>query len=105
MIKAVIVSCMDYRIQEKIAKIISVHNLNYGDYDLILIQGGAGNFEQLKSHLITSQKLHDPQKVILSIHQDCGYGAHKNNFVKALKITKEIFGNNFNICLEYITID
>ena len=105
MIKAVIVSCMDYRIQEKIAKIISDYNLNYGDYDLILIQGGAGNFDQLKSHLITSKKLHNPQKVILSIHQDCGYGALNNDFVEALKITKEIFGKNFNICLEYIKLD
>ena len=40
MIKSVIIGCIDYRFQGKIHQTIKSYNLNFGDYDLILIPGG-----------------------------------------------------------------
>ena len=48
MIKATIVGCIDYRFQKMMAETITKYNLNYGDYDLISILGGAGNFNDLE---------------------------------------------------------
>ena len=104
MIPAIVVGCMDYRFQEKIQNLITKNNLSYGDYDLVLIQGGAGNFEQLKQHLITAKTLHDPQLIILTIHEDCGYGSKKNYFNKSMEICRNIFGENIQIIMEYLTL-
>ena len=104
MIPAIVVGCMDYRMQQKIQNIIGKNNLSYGDYDLVLIQGGAGNFEQLKQHLITAKTLHDPQLIILTIHEDCGYGSTKDNFNESIEICRNIFGENMKIIIEYLTL-
>ena len=104
MIPAIVIGCMDYRIQDKIQKLITQNNLSYGDYDLVLIQGGAGNFEQLKEHLTTAKKLHNPQLIILTIHEDCGYGSTKDYFNKSVEICKNIFGENIKIIIEYFTL-
>ena len=102
MIAAIVIGCMDFRIQNHIQNLIKEHNLSYGDYDLVLIQGGAGNFEQLKEHLITAKILHNPQLIILTIHEDCGYGSTKDNFDKSIEICKSIFGENIKIIIKYI---
>lgn len=44
-IKAVVVCCMDFRFQAAVNRLIAEHQLDYGDYDLVSIKGGAGNFE------------------------------------------------------------
>ena len=104
MIKAVIVGCMDYCFQEQISNLIKYHKLKYGDYDFILIQGGAGNFDQLESHLNTCKKLHNPAKIILSVHEDCGYKAKKEDLIKLYEICKKIFDNKIPIITEYLTL-
>ena len=104
MIPAIVIGCMDFRIQNHIQNIIKQNNLSYGDYDLVLIQGGAGNFEQLEQHLITSKKLHNPQLIILTIHEDCGYGSTKENFDKSVEICKKVFGEYIKIIIQYINL-
>ena len=102
MIKTIVFGCMDYRFQENIQNLLKKYNLNYGDYDLVLIQGGGGNFDQLEKHLITSKKLHNPLEVILTIHEDCGFGSKIKDFNKAISICKNILGKECNISIEYL---
>ena len=66
MIKATIIGFIDFM-------------RNYGDYDLIYIRGGAGNFIDLEKYLMISIKLHNPQSIILVIHEDCGYNSVKTD--------------------------
>lgn len=101
-IKAIVVCCMDFRFQKAIQKLIKENRLKYGDYDLVSIKGGAGNFQQLREHLLVAKKLHDPQKIILTIHEDCGAKAKEEDFVKATEITIEIFGENIPIIKKYL---
>lgn len=102
MIKAIVFGCMDYRFQKNIQYILEKYNLSYGDYDLVLIQGGASNFKQLKEHLITSKKLHNPLQVILTIHEDCGFGSKITDFNIAIDICKNILDKNCIINIEYL---
>jgi len=95
---------MDYRIQSLVMDILHKYNLKVGDYDLIAIKGGAGNFQQLQSHLEVSKSLHDPQLVILTIHSDCGAGASIEDFNEALNITKDIFHEKIPIQTEFIQL-
>ena len=103
-IKAVVVCCMDFRFQAAVNRVIAEHQLDYGDYDLVSIKGGAGNFEQLEEHLEAAKKLHNPQKVILTIHEDCGAKAKKDDFTTAVEISKKVFGDDIPIVEKYLEL-
>ena len=103
-IKAIVVCCMDYRFQDSVRKVILDNNLDYGDYDLVSIKGGAGNFAQLEEHLIIAKKLHNPQKVILTVHEDCGAKATEKDLEKAILISKSIFGDDVPIITKYLSL-
>ena len=102
MIKATIVGCIDYRFQKMMAETISKYNLNYGDYDLISIPGGAGNFNDLERYLKISIKLHNPQTIILVVHEDCGYKCVKEDLGEAYNIVKGIVDKDVSIYIEYL---
>lgn len=53
--------------------------------------GGAGNFDILKHHAPLSRKLHCPNVAILTVHEDCGAGAKKEDLIKAKEIAQELF--------------
>ena len=44
-IKSVVICCMDFRFQKAVQELIKENGLEYGDYDLVSIKGGAGNFD------------------------------------------------------------
>ena len=80
---------MDFRIQQTIERLLGSLEIAYGDCDRVSIAGGAGNFEQLEKHIDLSAKLHNATNLVLTIHEDCGAGAKKEDLPQALKIIKE----------------
>ena len=88
-LKAMIVASSDYRYQEQIQNLIKSEGLKYGEYELILIQGGAGNFGQLEAHLKNSYRLLRPKYLFLLVHQDCRYGSKPEDLNKAREIAEE----------------
>lgn len=103
-IKAIVVCCMDFRFQKAVYELIKENGLEYGDYDLVSIKGGAGNFEQLREHLVVAKRLHNPQQIILTVHEDCGANATQKDLEKANEISKEIFGNDIPIIEKYLKL-
>lgn len=79
-IKAVIITCIDYRIQSVVDNWIKDNNYT-GGFDRISIAGVTKNMvkpiqTRLRATLLRelglSIKLHNPQKIILMDHEDCG---------------------------------
>lgn len=103
-IKSIVICCMDYRFQKAVRELILENELNYGDYDLVSIKGGAGNFVQLEEHLIVAKSLHNPQKIILTVHEDCGAKATERDLEKAIIISKNIFGDEIPIVTKYLRL-
>lgn len=103
-IKSIVICCMDYRFQKAVHELIKDNDLEYGDYDLVSIKGGAGNFEQLRQHLEVAKKLHNPQQIILTVHEDCGAKAKKEDLTTAIKISQEIFGKDIPIIEKYLKL-
>ena len=103
MIKSLVIGCMDYRFQCKLYKTIKSYNLNFGDYDLILIPGGGGNLTECIKYLKMSIKLHNPQNIILTIHEDCQQGANKCDFKSSIKLIRTM-GINIPIYTEYLKL-
>ena len=101
MIKSVIIGCIDYRFQCKIHQTIKSYNFNFGDYDLILIPGG--NLIECIKYLKMSIKLHNPQNIILIIHEDCQQGATKDDFKNSIKLIRTI-NKNIPIYTEYLKL-
>lgn len=64
-----------------------------GDFDRLSIPGGAGNFEKLKEYLTLSKDLHAASWFILTIHEDCGAGAKKEDLEEAIRIAQEVLPN------------
>lgn len=105
--KAVIVHCMDFRLQNAINQFIE----QFAPYDEVSIAGAAKKFigddvkitEYLLSELRLSHDLHNVNKVILINHHDCGaYGGvasfanlevekrqHENDLKQAAKLIAE----------------
>ena len=80
---------MDFRIQQTVERLLGFLEIAYGDCDRVSIAGGAGNFKQLEDHINVSTKLHNSTNIILTIHEDCGAGAKREDLVKAQNIAKE----------------
>lgn len=95
---------MDFRFQKAVQELIKENGLDYGDYDLVSIKGGAGNFEQLREHLIVSKKLHNPQQIILTVHEDCGAKAKEEDLTTAVQISQEIFGKDIPVIEKYLKL-
>ena len=86
------------------AETINKYNLNYGEYDLISIPGGAGNFNDFERYLKISIKLHNPQTIILIVHENCGYKSVKEDLGEAYNIVKGIVDKGVLIYMEYLEI-
>ena len=82
---SIVVSCIDYRFWPQALPLLKD---KYGDFDLIEIAGSSKSLtspleEEDKTTLLEnigiSIRLHNPQKIILTNHIDCGaYGGSKN---------------------------
>ncbi len=80
-----VVGCMDFRIQKTVDNLLEHLNIHQGSFDRVTCAGGAANTDQLKTHLGLSKKLHDSSTAVLSVHEDCGAGAKKEDLLRLQK--------------------
>lgn len=104
MVKAIIIGSMDYRFQRDISDLINLKGLQYGEYYLVLVQGGAGNFDQLVSHLKMAKTHHKPEQIVLTIHEDCTYNSQVNDFHRAIQICRDIFGTTVKVSTHFFAL-
>ena len=88
-----VISCMDFRFQSSVDKLLESENIHLGDFDRVSVAGGAGNFKSLDEHASISKKLHDTQTAVLIVHEDCGAGAKLEDLPKAAAIAKKYFSD------------
>ena len=91
--KAFVCHCMDLRIQQTVENLLRSLGIALGEFDRVSVAGGAGNFASLNEHLAVSFRLHNPQEIILTIHEDCGAGATKNDFAEAFRLSHQYTEN------------
>lgn len=73
--EAIIVTCIDFRLQEAINVWIS-HNFAPKTFDRVALGGGVKNLEVILSQVDIAVRLHHIDKVVLVNHEDCGaYGS------------------------------
>lgn len=73
--EAILVTCIDFRLQEAINK-WTVKHLQPGSFDRVAFAGGVQNLEIILGQIDISVRLHQIEKVVLINHEDCGaYGA------------------------------
>ncbi len=71
---AIVITCIDYRLQEAIDKWI-YKNFKPKTFDRVALGGGVKNLDVILSQIDISVKLHHIKKAILVNHEDCGaYG-------------------------------
>ena len=91
------VQCMDFRTQHTADGLVESLGMKgstllgmRGTCDRVSVQGGAANFEQLKIHLESAKRLHGCSTVILTVHENCGAGAKKEDLQTAARMAKEL---------------
>jgi hypothetical protein len=90
--EALVVSCIDFRFITKIRAFLI--NLNLTDkYDFITIPGASLNINKIAASINASIKLHNPTRIHIFDHEDCGAygednsrGSHTENLRKAKKL-------------------
>ena len=108
---SIVISCIDYRFW---TETLPLFRKKYGDFDLISMAGASKNLISpaepedkiaLIKNVKTSIELHDPKRIILTNHLDCGaYGGskkfnseneeiefHKNELLKAKEVIQKEF--------------
>ena len=88
---------MDFRIQRAVDELLDSLKVELGDFDRVAVAGGAGNTGLLFYHLDLSQRLHEPDTFVLTCHDDCGYGATKDDLLKSLKRVKQELPTNDSV--------
>lgn len=72
--EAIIVTCIDYRLQEAINKWISEH-FQPRTFDRVALAGRVKNLDIILGQIDMAHRLHHIKKVVLINHEDCGdYG-------------------------------
>lgn len=108
--EGIVVTCIDFRLQESINKWISEH-FQPKTYDRVALGGGVKNLDIILSQIDIAVMLHRIKKVVLINHEACGaYGdegspeKHKID----LKITRDKvkeFHSDLEIELYYLHLD
>lgn len=84
--KALVVHCMDWRIQRAVDELVASLGIVAGEFDRISVPGGAGNSGVLEEYVETSVRLHRPPVAILTVHEDCGAGAKREDLLAAAAV-------------------
>lgn len=107
--QAIIVSCIDFRLQKYIEKWTG-ENIS-GGYDKLSIAGAVKDMTYVLKQLEISIRLHHIKEVYLINHEDCGaYGAqgsfekHQNDLTEAKKAISAKFPD-LKIFLLYLKLD
>lgn len=88
--ESIIITCIDFRLQEAIDKWIS-QNFAPKTFDRVAFAGGIKNLEAILGQIDISVRLHHIKKVVLINHEDCGaYGEEgtKEKHAQDLKTAK-----------------
>lgn len=95
--EAIVVTCIDFRLQESINKWIA-ENFAPKTFDRVAFGGGVKNLDAILSQIKIANDLHHIKKVILVNHEDCGaYGEagtlekHLEDLKKAKKEIKKLY--------------
>ena len=85
-----VVGCMDFRIQKTVTKLLEHLNIPEGTFDRVTFAGGAANMGATQDPFGLSKKLHDSCMAVLSVHEDCGAGAVKEDLFKAADTARSL---------------
>lgn len=108
--EAIVVTCIDFRLQEAINQWITIH-LKDKTFDRVALAGGVKNLEIILSQIDIAVKLHHINRVVLVNHEDCGaYGAGGNHQkhttdLKAAKNKINEFYPNLAVATYYLHLD
>ncbi|OGF99406.1 hypothetical protein A2Y99_04470 [Candidatus Gottesmanbacteria bacterium RBG_13_37_7] len=78
--QAIVVTCIDFRFQDRIQKWIKNHIKN--GFDRVAVAGGVKNPDFVLSQIEISVRLHHTKEVYLINHEDCGAYGKEGNFEK-----------------------
>ncbi len=88
--KNIVCTCMDCRIQATVETLLENLGIEKGTYDRLSFAGGAADTVNLEKHLEMSKNLHQSSHAILTIHEDCGAKAKKEDLASAKKIADNL---------------
>lgn len=74
---AVIITCIDFRLQEAINNWIA-ENFQPRTFDRVALGGGVKNLDTIMSQIEIAHRLHHIKKVVLVNHEDCGAYGQEN---------------------------
>lgn len=69
--EAIIITCIDFRLQETINNWIS-QNFSPKTFDRVALAGGVKNLDIILNQIEIAHRLHHIKKVVLINHEDCG---------------------------------
>lgn len=97
--EAIVVTCIDFRLQETIIKWLS-ENFQPKTYDRVALAGGVKDLETILDQINIAVRLHHIKRVVLINHEDCGaYGEagipqkHSEDLKATKARVKEIYPN------------
>lgn len=109
-IEALIIRCIDYRFVTASRKFKEQLGL-VDKYDLLTFPGASKNIHHLFDAIELSNKLHQPKKIIVIDHEDCGaFGTkespteHKKSLLRAKKLLNIMFPD-IPVELYYLTFE
>lgn len=108
--RAIVVSCMDFRLRKSLRDWTAKKFKNDG-FDRLAIAGGVKNLPFVLDQVELSYKLHGIGEVYLINHEDCGAYGEEGTFEKHkedLLFAKEIIARNFRklkIFLYYLKLN
>jgi len=97
-IKACVITCIDFRFQQNIKDYL-VKNDFLGETDIISVAGASHDIatpqtpasqEYLLNQIAISVSLHNPDKIIIVDHQDCGMFAATGKIEKGLELSEDL---------------
>lgn len=95
--EAIVVTCIDFRLQEKIEDWIS-KNFFPKTYDRVAIAGNVKDIDTVIKQVSIAKDLHNVKKVVFMSHEDCGaYGSdgvftkHVHDLTQAKKKVHELY--------------
>ena len=93
--QACVVHCMDLRIQKTVDELFRSLGLQLGEFDRLSIAGGASPhlspFNNTMGSLELSGRLHSPDTLILTAHEDCGAGTTLEDLQRVLADVRKTF--------------
>lgn len=107
---ALVITCIDYRIQEMLDNWIREH-VGYGHFNRVALGGSVKNWDVIFSQIEMSRRVHSITKVVLINHEDCraygeagNYERHLSDLRQAREKVHEQFPD-MNVELYYLSLD